>query len=475
MTVERRSKSVAFLLATLGVSAFVACGGANAASDGGDDHPSVPDDGDGADRDANGAQETSPKPSGKDGGALHDADVTDAVTQEDAGDGATTIADGGNTGDATAIADGGNTSDATATADAASDASPTHDAQADSAPEGGDAGATFQDETCDPLVLETSVPATGALAAQETRAVVFLANGTQWTLVSGGAGSTQAASHPAGIATAVVQRTEVSPDGRILVQFTAAGAPYAAFLDGGGAGAWSGAVELPAGTVEVHADANGHLYALDGGQVLWAQGASAAFDNLGALPIPAYSTNFAFTVDAASTIHLARVTSSAKIHLEMLRRPPGGAWSAPIDVHVEDFGFPLMEPRLAAGRDGSVHLAWWRGNPHGSPRDELYARSMGGASWTVPERLASGAALLDFEARGYDSAQALLQTQDYIAGYGNQWARRCAPPNAYGWPSTKLTTDPASAARGVLRASPSGRPTFMLSEKSVGRVVVRAK
>ncbi|MFO0668401.1 MAG: hypothetical protein U0235_02075 [Polyangiaceae bacterium] len=468
LTHERRA-NLALLVLGFVTAGMAACGSNDASTSAGDGNG-------GGEVASDGGTSTDDRPDGDGTGLAKDAGRRDAgsgVSDAGAVD-ASSVTDASGISDASGVADASGISDASGVADAhgVTDAgSGTGDASS------GDAGG-FVDDTCDPLVLEASVPAAGSLAAQDARAIVFLTNGTQWTLVSGGASATQSSAKPAGIAQMIVKRTEVSPDGRILVHFTAGATAYATFLDGSGSGAsanaYSTPIELPSNTAEVHADATGRLYALDTAQVLWVESASG-FDNTGALPIPAYSTDFAFTVDASGAVHLARVTTSAKIHLEMLRRPVGGAWSSPVDVHVEDYGFPLHEPKLAAGRDGSVHLAWWRGNPHGSPRDELYSRSMGGASWTVPERLSSGARLLDFEARGYDSAQALLETNEYIAGYGNQWARRCAPPNAYGWPSTKLTTDPASAAPGVLRASPSGRPAFMLSEKSVGRIVVRAK
>lgn len=338
----------------------------------------------------------------------------------------------------------------------------------------GDGGGGGVVATCLPLVLEPSVPAAGALLAEDHRALVFLANGTQWTAVAGGQGVTSTSVKPAGANKLMSVRSEVTPGGRILVQYVANGAPFATFWDGA---AFYGTTELPPGTVTVHADAQDRLYALDGNRTLYVENAASAFDNLGALPLSIFATELSFQVGGDGTVHYARIEpTGGKVRLELLRRPPGGSWSAPIVVHQDDPKFPLHAPMLATGLDGSVHVAWWRGNPNGWPRQNFYSRSLDGSSWTTPETVASGTELIALDARTYDTAQGLTHTNGGInAGFSAHWVRRCAPPNAQGWPAIALATDPASYDRPEMRASPAGKPVFLLSAKDVGRVVVRAE
>lgn len=338
---------------------------------------------------------------------------------------------------------------------------------------GGDGGPLAPiDRTCAPVVLEAPVPAAGALVAEDLRAIVFLANGTQWTRVAGGAGTTETSAKPAGLSALTLVRSEITPAGRVLVHYTAGGKAFAALFE---AGAYTQIAELPPGTTEVHADASGRYHALDADKVLHEQSSvGAAFANVGALPLSIFGSQIALAIDEAGTTHLARAgENGGKSNLEMLRKPLGGAWSAAVLVHQTDTASPLDRPRLATGLDGSIHVAWRRRFSSIAPPNNYYSRSATGATWSVPDLIASSVTVLALEARSYDTAQALLESQDGIAGFGAHWANRCGPSTAQGWPRVTLATDPASYATAEMRASPSGRPVFLLSQKDTGRIVVR--
>jgi len=89
-------------------------------------------------------------------------------------------------------------------------------------------------------------------------------------------------------------------------------------------------------------------------------------------------------VDGAGTVHVAyAVLEGGESRIEVVERPPGGTWSAP--VFASPAGLGALHPSLAIDRGGSLRLAW-----EGTD-GEIYAQARGG-SWSPPARLSSGGA-----------------------------------------------------------------------------------
>jgi hypothetical protein len=337
------------------------------------------------------------------------------------------------------------------------------------------------------LTLAPLVPATGyAMFAHGDRAFVLLDDHTHWTVVQGGVATTSAIPLPASVTSMTVTETELEPDGRTLLLFTAGGGPLATFFDGV---IFSAPVALPASTQSIHADAQGHMFAVDTSRVLW-DGSGGAFVNRGALPIGGTaSQSWVWTVAASGVVHLAYEAaynaSYEAVYAETLGNGSGSAWSASTIVVQTGYTGDTVTPRaFASAPDGSVHLVWTYGFT-GSDLEAfgklIYARTKDGATWSTPELLLGEdnysdnnviPGLASLVARSYDQVSALLiEMGGSMIGNYALYVQRCSEDWA-GW--HPVTTLPASAGSydvTLMAANAAGTPGFLLTETS-GRGVV---
>jgi hypothetical protein len=230
----------------------------------------------------------------------------------------------------------------------------------------------------------------------------------------------------------------------------------------------------PAKDLTAHADGAGHLFVVDASWILYSKTASG-YDNLGALPIPAnYNEQMTWTVDYGGTVHLSYV-DRGQPSLYVTRRTPGSAtWTSEVNV-TPTYYAGIKEPELVAGRDGSVHLAYYVTFPNGiyGSYDHLYyTRTANGTSWAAGEVLRTtvqdppvSPLRLSFVARTYDSAQALLVAEAI------HLARRCGPGDVHGWPVATLGT--LLAKYPMAAFDESGVPAFWIDQAGGGIVLQR--
>jgi len=301
-----------------------------------------------------------------------------------------------------------------------------------------------------------------------------LRDDTHWTVSNGSNGSTRTIAFPSGFSAMHVTSVELAPSGEQLVLFAASGTTptTAAFFS---AGTFSAPVALPANTSTVHADAQDHLFVVDGSNVLW-DGSSGTFINRGGLPLSNVSNTYyggywAWNVAPNGRVYLAYIDSSQQFTYLMWLDAGALGWSTPINT-IPQSRSTLAGLNLAVGRDASVHIAFTlvdtSGIEYGSAT--YYLRSPDGSTWGSGETLHNVETVNDinnsygiggFVALGYDTAQAFLE------GYGEaRYANRCGAPQPwYGWNWVALAAD-GSLSNNPLQMSvdENGEPAFLYPE-----------
>ena len=292
---------------------------------------------------------------------------------------------------------------------------------------------------------------------------------THWTVINSGSGTTRTISFPTGFTAMHVMSVELAPSGEQLILFAASGTTptHAAFFS---AGTFSTPVALPTGTVQAHADAQDHLFAVDGSNVLW-DGSGGSFINRGGLPLSNvnvyYDGGWTWNVAPNGRVYLAYIDSSSQFSWLMWLDAGALGWSTPINT-IPQSQSTLGWINLAIGRDGSVHLAYTledtSGMEYGSPT--YYQRSQDASTWTLGETLHNVETVNDINvsygisslvAIGYDTAQAYLV-------YGDaRYANRCGAAQPwYGWNWVAMAADGSLTNNAQqMSVDENGTPAFL--------------
>ncbi|MBS2027447.1 MAG: hypothetical protein JST54_06025 [Deltaproteobacteria bacterium] len=343
----------------------------------------------------------------------------------------------------------------------------------------GSTGTSGTDLTC-AQSTSTTVPADAyAIANSGGSVYAFLRDDTHWTVINSGSGTTRTISFPTGFTSMHVMSVELAPSGEQLILFAASGTTptHAAFFS---AGTFSAPIALPANTVTAHADAQDHLFAVDGSNVLW-DGSGGSFINRGGLPLTNVNTYYGgywnWNVAPNGRVYLAYIDQGQQFVWLMWLDAGALGWSNAINT-IPQSQSTLAGLDLAIGRDGSVHLGFTlvdtSGMEYGSPT--YYIRSQDGSTWGQGETLHNVETVNDINysygivslvALGYDTAQA------YLEGYGlARYANRCGAAQPwYGWNWVALAAD------GSLTNNPeqmsvdeNGTPAFLMPVNGIWEV-----
>lgn len=213
---------------------------------------------------------------------------------------------------------------------------------------------------CDAETWLEPVPVEGnAIMAHAGRAYIFASDGRSWTVVRGGIATTEPIPFPEGIVEMRNVVAEAAPNGRPLVTFRSEDRTFAAFFDGTD---FVQVTDLDS-AVEAHADARGHIYTADFGGV----GLVEYVPDEG----PIYRGGLAeqprlWGVSAQGVVHafierrrpssIHRGSTSNVLVVRSLA-PDTLSWTDDADVASNE-GYGFSGAHFAAGRDGSLHIAY---------------------------------------------------------------------------------------------------------------------